>query len=93
MRPSSQRDFSASPSGNNNRRPSVLRWLGIRLVIARRGRVHGRGPGETRGVVERSLAWVRKHRLRVRYEKRLAVHQQAFLEVACVHVCHKTVTR
>jgi len=72
---------------------AILRWLGVRPVIARRGREHGSGLGKTRWVVERSLGWVRQYRrLRIRYEKRLDIHQ-AFLQLACILICHKTLVR
>lgn len=52
-------------------------------MIARRGAPHGSGPGKTRWVVERSLAWLHQFkRLRIRYEIRADLHP-GLLQLAC----------
>jgi transposase len=64
-----------------------LEQRGITPVFARRYRPHGSGLGQTRWVVERTLAWLHRfRRLNVRYERRPCVHE-AFLTLACALVC------
>ncbi|GGX81140.1 hypothetical protein GCM10010358_39310 [Streptomyces minutiscleroticus] len=61
----------------------LLRSRGIVPEIARRGTVHGSGPGRTRWVVERTFAWLHQFkRLRIRYATRADLHQGLF-QLAC----------
>ncbi|HEY3869553.1 MAG TPA: IS5 family transposase [Actinocrinis sp.] len=65
----------------------LLREVGIRPEIARRGVEHGSGPGVHRSVVEGALAllhWFR--RLRIRWEIRDDIHE-AFLTLGCAIIC------
>ena len=65
----------------------VLRWLGIRPRLARPGAPHGSGLGKHRWVAERTIAHLHQNRrLKVRYERRAAVHQ-GFLTLACIRLC------
>jgi transposase len=71
---------------------TILRWLGITPVLARRGTEHGSGLGKFRWVVERTLSWLHQYRrLRVRYERRSDIHQ-ALLEIGCILICYKCLT-
>jgi IS5 family transposase len=66
---------------------ALLAWLGIRPRFAQRGQPHGSGLGKHRWVVEQTIAAVHQNRrLKVRYEKRLDIHQ-AFLTLACIKIC------
>jgi transposase len=59
----------------------------MRSLIARRNTEHGSGLGILRWHVERTIAWLHKHRrLCVRYEKRADIHH-AFLTLGCICVC------
>jgi transposase len=61
----------------------ALRKIGITPCIARRYTEHGSGLGVYRWVVERTLSWLHQfRRLRIRYERRLDIHQ-GFLMIAC----------
>jgi transposase len=67
----------------------VVRWLGIRPLLAplRKSHRHGSGLGQTRYVVERTLAWFGNfRRLKLCYEKS-GVHFQAFHELAAAIIC------
>jgi DDE family transposase len=65
----------------------IVRWLEIEPCFAQRGQGHGSGLGKERYVVEQTLAALHQNRrLKVRYERRLDIHQ-AFLIVACIKVC------
>lgn len=65
----------------------ALRARHITPVLAKRNTEHGSGLGETRWVVERTLAWLHAfRRLRVRYERRADIHE-AFLTIACAMIC------
>jgi transposase len=67
----------------------ALKALGIDSLLAKRYTENGSGLGQTRWVVERTLAWLHQHRrLRVRYEKRADIHQ-AFLPIGCIIICYK----
>ena len=47
------------------------------------------GLGVYRWVVERTLSWLHQfRRLRIRYERRLDIHQ-AFLMIACIVICYR----
>jgi transposase len=67
----------------------ALREVGVEPQIARRNTEHGSGLGVYRWVVERTLSWLHQfRRLRIRYERRLDIHQ-AFLMIGCVLICHR----
>jgi hypothetical protein len=56
-------------------------------LLAKKGTERGSGLGKVRWVVERTLRWFHQNRrLRIRYERRLDIHQ-AFLTLACIKVC------
>jgi transposase len=60
---------------------------GIRATLARRRTEHGSGLGIFRWVVERALSWLHQaRRLRVRYERRLDLHQ-ALVKLRCGMIC------
>jgi transposase len=64
-----------------------LRPMGIEPVLPAKGIDEDSGLGETRWPVERTLAWIHQNRrLRIRYERRLDIHQ-AFLTLACIKIC------
>jgi transposase len=65
----------------------LVRKLGVKPVIARRGTEHGSGLGTQRWVVERAFAhlhWFR--RPRIRWEIRDGIHE-AFLTLGCALIC------
>lgn len=66
------------------------RWLrqhGMIPVIAQQHAPHGSGLGQTRWVVERSLAWLHRfRRLSPRYERQAVMHE-AFLHLAACLIC------
>lgn len=65
----------------------ILRWLGIRPVIAQRNTPHGSGLGKTRWVVERTIAWLRGfRRLRVRFDRRDFIYH-AWNSLAAAIIC------
>ena len=65
----------------------ILRWLGIKPFLAKRGTEHGSGLGKIRWVVERTISWLhQQRRLRVRYERRADIHQ-GFLSLAASMIC------
>jgi transposase len=67
----------------------ALQEVGTTPCIARRHTDHGSGLGIYRWVVERTLSWLHQfRRLRIRYERRLDIHQ-AFLMIACIVICHR----
>lgn len=67
----------------------ALREVGIDPYIAKRNTEHGSGLGVYRWVVERTLSWLHQfRRLRIRYERRLDIHQ-AFLTIGCILICHR----
>lgn len=71
----------------------ILRWLGIRAILARRNTEHGSGLGVYRWVVERTLSWLHQYRrLRIRFERRSDIHQ-AFLDIGCILICYKCLIR
>lgn len=71
----------------------ALRGVGIEPYIARRNAEHGSGLGVHRWVVERTLSWLHQfRRLRIRYERRLDIHQ-AFLTIGCLLICHRILER
>jgi len=90
------------PRGRPRRRPAKLHadkaydiprcraYLRRRRIgdrIARKGIEDQARLGRHRWVVERTLAWLARYRrLTIRYERRADIHQ-AFLDLACAHIC------
>jgi transposase len=65
----------------------VLKRLGIKSRIARKGKESSERLGRHRWVVERTLAWMARYRrLAVRYERRAKIHE-AFLHLGCSLIC------
>lgn len=65
----------------------ILRWLGIKPLLARRRTEHGSGLGRTRWVVERTIAWLHNFgRLRTRRDRRGDIHR-AFLTLGAALIC------
>ena len=97
-----------TPAGRRRKRPAKLhadkgydyrrcrdacRRRRIKSRIARRGVERSDRLGRHRWVVERTLAWLKRHRrLAARYERRPDLHQ-AFLTLACCIVCHAFLRR
>ncbi|MCL6502379.1 MAG: transposase [Pirellulales bacterium] len=68
---------------------AILRWLGIKAVIAQRNREHGSGLGKVRWVVERTISWLKgMRRMRLRYD-RLAMMQLAWNALAASVMCFR----
>jgi transposase len=66
---------------------------GIPHSIARRGHPHGSGLGEIRYVVERSFAWLHRHRrLATCYERRPDIHDALF-GIGCILICWRHLER
>lgn len=66
---------------------AILKWLGIKPFLAKRGTTHGSGLGKVRYVVERTISWLhQQRRLRVRYERRADLHR-GFLSLAASMIC------
>ena len=67
----------------------ALLEVGITPRIAKRNTEHGSGLGKVRWAVERTISWLHQfRRLRIRYERRLDIHQ-AFLSIGCILICHR----
>jgi len=65
----------------------------IMPLLAKRNTEHGCGLGRWRWEVERTFAWLKQfRRLRVRYEKRVDIHE-AFLALACALLCWNVLER
>ncbi|MFF9851031.1 IS5 family transposase [Streptomyces litmocidini] len=65
----------------------LVRDLGVKPLIARRGTEHGSGFGAQRWVVERAFAHLHRfRRLRIRWEIRDDIHE-AFLAPGCALIC------
>ena len=64
----------------------------ITLRIARRGVESSERPGRHRWVAERTLAWFRRRRLAVRYERRADI-LEAFHLLAAASICLRFVER
>lgn len=63
----------------------ILRWLGIKPFLAKRGKEHGSGLGKYRWVVERTIGWLHQlRRLRTRYDRRDDIHFGFFKLAACL---------
>lgn len=70
---------------------TILRWLGIKPMIAKRRTGHGSGLGKVRWVVERTISWIKgMRRLRIRYD-RLNVIQYAWNALAAAVICYRLV--
>lgn len=66
----------------------LLRWLGIRPLIPRRGD-NEHGLGKFRWFIERTLSWLHQfRRLRIRWERRPELHR-AFLSLAAAIICYR----
>jgi len=71
----------------------ALEECGITPRIARRNTAHGSGCGVYRWVVERTISWLHQfRRLRVRYERRADIHE-AFLNLASIMICWRTLEK
>ena len=69
-----------------------LRHRGIQPVIARRRTAHGSGLGQFRWVIERTNAWYHQfRRLRTRYERLPEIHE-AFMSLASMIICWRTIS-
>ena len=72
---------------------SALSRRRIKVRIARRGVESSERLGQHRWVVERTLSWLsRFRRLRVRYERRLDIHE-AFVRLGCALITWGAVLR
>lgn len=72
---------------------ATLRAKGIVPRIARKNSAHGSGLGAVCWVVERTFAWLHQFkRLRVRYERRADIHL-GLLQLGCVLICQRQLTR
>jgi transposase len=70
----------------------LLRWLGIKPLLAKRGTPHGSGMGKLRWVVERTNSWLHGFgRLRRRLD-RLPELQLAFAYLGCAIICWRFLT-
>lgn len=72
---------------NHEKYRHLVRELGVKPVIARRGAEHGSSLGTQRWVVERALAhlhWFR--RLQIRWQIRDDIHE-ACLALGCALIC------
>jgi transposase len=70
----------------------ACRKRGIVPRIARRGTDSSERLGRHRWVVERTLSWIARCRLMIRYERRNDIHL-AFLVLACAAICFRFLTR
>lgn len=68
---------------------AALREVGTTPMIPKRRSDHGSGLGTIRWAVERTISWLHQfRRLRIRYERRLDIHN-AFLSIGCILICHR----
>jgi len=82
--------FQADRAYDSGAHRLALEGRGIKHQIARRRTAHGSNLGQTRWVVERTIAWLHGfRRLRVRYERLPSMHE-AFLHLACAIICWRT---
>jgi transposase len=66
---------------------ALLKWLGIKPKIAKRGTPNGSGLGKTRWVVERTIAWLKGfRRLRIRFDRRCEIYH-AWNILAAAVIC------
>lgn len=71
----------------------ALRARGIQVRIARRNQDTSERLGRHRWVVERTLAWLSRYRrLKVRYERRLDIHE-AFVLLGCALITWNAILR
>jgi transposase len=75
---------------------AIRRGLRARHIVPLRDKrrtTHGSGLGRWRWGVERTFAWLNQfRRLRVRYDKRVDIHE-AFLSLGCVWICWKSLRK
>lgn len=65
----------------------ILKWLGIKPLIAQRNTPHGSGLGKTRWVVERTFSWIRGfRRLRIRFDRHDFIYH-AWNSLAAAVIC------
>jgi transposase len=65
----------------------ILKWLGIKPILAKRNTAHGSGLGRTRWVVERTISWFHSFgRLRIRKDRRSDIHK-AFMALGVSLIC------
>ena len=70
----------------------ILKWLGIKPLIAKRNTPHGSGLGTTRWVVERTFSWIRGfRRLRTRFDRRDFIYH-AWNSLAAAVICWRILT-
>ncbi|MCL6503185.1 MAG: transposase, partial [Pirellulales bacterium] len=68
---------------------AILRWLGIKAVIAQRNREQGSGLGKVRWLVERTIRWLKgMRRMRLLYD-RLAMMHLAWNALAASVICFR----
>ena len=66
-----------------------LKEVGIDPKIARRNTEHGSGLGVYRWVVERTVSWLHQfRRLRVRYERRVDIHEAFLTGISITPIIH-----
>lgn len=70
----------------------ILKWLGIKPMIAMRNTPHGSGLGKTRWVVERTFSWIRGfRRLRTRFDRSDLIYH-AWNSLAASVICWRILT-
>ena len=70
----------------------ILKWLGIKPLIAKRNTPHGSGLGKTRWVVERTFSWIRGfRRLRTRFDRHDFIYH-AWNSLAAAVICWRILT-
>ena len=82
----------ADKAFDDNSLRGLLRWLGIRPVIPRRGESE-QGLGKWRWYVERTISWFHQfRRLRIRWDRKPEIHH-AFLTLAAIIICYRIWTQ
>lgn len=67
----------------------LIKWLGIKPYLPKRGTEHGSGLGKYRWVVERTIGWLHNfRRLRTRFDRRADIHE-GFLACAKALICFR----